>query len=336
MELVLHYYAITDPFPLQASLEDQPNNIASLMIVASNNTADDVKLDGFKIKIPVGPGANELTNFGMEVEAVHPENWTVSEPKIEKDNLIFLFQPEKGYSALPANSSLNLIFNKIKVNTYTGQVDIQLYEGHGGCVPPDCPEKILSVTKFPYGWGNVSFAIHPAVLPAGDDVWMEWNGPAGATYSIEYYTPQTGHVKVPSSSKDKLSNHGRYPNASDKLVLEQTTTFTLNVDQIIDGREYHAQLQRTATVESAQPQVVSFSIAALPLEFGKPPTFRLSWELKHANYFEITERAGSELPKIVKDIPRDATSFDVKPVAPETIYKITAYTNSMSRKKIKH
>jgi hypothetical protein len=326
MDKLLYYIAMTEPFPLQASVEGKPANKAALTIVATNNSGKDVALQGIIVKIPVGTEALQLTNDAPDIQHIPPANWDSKDPQYPTGFVLYNFIPQVGYGTLPANSSLNFVFNNIAVNTVTGSVDIHVIEGSGKCIPPNCPTQTLTVTKFPNGWGKVSLFVEPPVISSGGSVSLEWEGPVGATYTIEYYTPQSGIVVIPAAGKPKLANKGKYPGQDDPpLTLKQTTIFTLDVEENIDGRMYQAQEQKTATVENQGPEVASFDITALPLQPGKPPTFRLAWQLKNEGSFEITEQSGTNPPVALTGIPRDATSVEVHPFTAQTIYKITAY-----------
>jgi RNA polymerase sigma factor (sigma-70 family) len=137
----------------------------------------------------------------------------------------------------------------VQVNTQPGIVKVEVTEGSD-----DSPTADLYVTKFPDGWGEVSFWLNPPIIPVGGSTTLNWSGPAGATYAIEYYTPQTNVVSVPTSGQAPLSNLGQYPASGQQpLELESATTFYLTVTDTIGAKHYSAQQQRTVTVDTPPP-----------------------------------------------------------------------------------
>ncbi|HUI30572.1 MAG TPA: hypothetical protein VLX91_10175 [Candidatus Acidoferrales bacterium] len=261
MTPLLLYSITTNPFPLQASAESGKLNVAQLTIVATNSSGSDVTLQGMMVQIPIGDGATQLTSDVSAIGPVAPQEWTMKTPQYPSGYVQYFFVPPPGNPKLPNNQSLTFVFNGIEVNSSTGSVEVDVTEGSNNCTPDDdCPVQKLFLTKFPSGWGSVSFwAVQPLIQSGGSTV-LHWNGPSGATYSIEYYTPQTGIVKIPAEGQQPLSNEGIYPaQGAPPLTLEQTTTFTMEVDDSTDGNEYHAQIQTVVTTIASPPTIIKFS-----------------------------------------------------------------------------
>ena len=85
----------------------------------------------------------------------------------------------------------------------------------------------IDVMKWPHGWGQVAFwtAPDPPFVPYDEPkLYLHWAGPQGATYTLEYYTPQTGIVNVPAAGQPPLSNQGQYPARTRPTARRRTST----------------------------------------------------------------------------------------------------------------
>ena len=288
MNPMLLYSITTDPFPLQASTTDGNLNIAQVSIVATNNSGNDVTLQGIIVQIPVGNGSAQLTNDAAHIGPVPPSNWKLNQTLNPKGYVQYEFLPNQGFGTVVKNTSLNFIFNNIQINTETGSVEIDVTEGSNNCVPSNCPVAQLYVTKFPNAWGQVQFWVDNPDIQAGSSDILHWSGPSGATYSIEYYTPQTGIVNIPAQGQPKLSNQGTYPSQKDPpLILQQTTVFTLKVNAAIGQQQYHAQTQITVTVQIPPPVISSFVPVPSNIDMNNPQTAQLNWTTVNASLIKI-------------------------------------------------
>jgi DNA-binding beta-propeller fold protein YncE len=253
---LLRYDLMTDPFPLQASPETGNLNAAQLTVVASNPAPlTPVTLQGLIITLPVGPDSTALTQDAKGIGPVPPAGWTLKETQYPAGAVRYLFYPGKGERGV-RGAGLSFIFNNVEVNRQPGTVEIQVLEGSRDCMPPDCPVQSLYITKFPSGWGEVQLWTNPdpPVVPRDGSVTLNWAGPGGATYRLQYYTPRDGIVIVPQPGQPPLANRGKYPPDGDTpLQLDQTTTFYMSVEESIDKQKYSAQQQVTATVEALVP-----------------------------------------------------------------------------------
>ena len=239
----LNYALTTDPFPLQVSPATGTPHIAKLTIVASNpDSSQPVTLKGITITIPVGPKASELANTAPS-NPVAPTGWKLDDTKQGEGALEYVFMPEDGHDQV-ADEGLTFTFDAIRINTEPGTAKVSIKEvtSTSAMVP-------FSVTKFPAGWGQVSFWADKTVVKAGDSLALNWSGPTGATYSIDYYTPQTGVVHVPAQGDPPFRPDGLYQLNEG---LERNTTFYLNVEAVIDNSLYKAQQSLTVTVASVK------------------------------------------------------------------------------------
>lgn|GEM_PF-1651972 len=252
MSTVLRYALTSDPFPLQASPQTGSPDIATLTLVATNATAAGVTLQGILVQLPLGDGAAQLASSDKGIGPVPPTGWKLADTQYPTGAVQYTFQPT-GDGTVASQQSLVFTFNGVQINTQPGTCVVEVTEGSNYCQPPDCPTDDLYITKFPAGWGTVSFWADPPVVPAGGATTLNWSGPAGATYTIEFYTPQTGLVNVPAAGQPALSNQGQYPaQGQPALQLEQNTTFYLQVSEVIGKQNYSAQQNVPVTVESVQ------------------------------------------------------------------------------------
>ena len=276
---ILRYALTTDPFPLQASPQSGNLTTATLTVVASNPTPNPVTLQGLIVTLPVGDGSTDLTPDAASISPIAPANWTL-EPNPQGGK--FVFHPNTGHGAV-GSEGLKFVFNTVEINRQTGTVAVEIMEGSNNCTPPDCPTKTLDLTKFPNGWGKVSFWTHKPNIQYDNSTTLHWKGPQGATYTIEYYTQQTGVVTVPSTGQPPLSNSGEYP-----LTLTQTTIFTLNVEERIDNQPYQAQRQVTVTVApplKPLPEITQFTGKIEMV--GTTISLVLTWKTKNATKWAI-------------------------------------------------
>ena len=212
---VLYYDCSTSPFPLQASSANGSPVTATLTVMATNQTNASVTLQGIIIEFPVGSDPTDFTQDSSRIGPVPPPGWNPPDVTTGDNSVQFVFHPQTGQGSLAANSNLVFTFNGIEVNQAPGTFSLTVTEGSNNCQPPDCPSVVFELAKFPPAWGNVNFWLNPAEFPFGENTTLNWSGPQGATYTIEYYTPQTGIVNVPAAGDPALGNTGLYPSALD-------------------------------------------------------------------------------------------------------------------------
>ena len=177
-DTLLHYALTTEPFPLQASPASGNAVVAQLTVVATNATSNDVLLQGISVTLPIGDGATQLTSNTAAIGPVPPPGWILAETQYPAGSVVYVFQPTGGVVSVGAGQALVFVFNNVTVNTAPGTVEIEVMEGSNNCQPPACPTYPLNVTKFPNGWGTVSFWVNPPIVPAGDATTLKWAGPS--------------------------------------------------------------------------------------------------------------------------------------------------------------
>jgi hypothetical protein len=293
MDTLLRYDISTNPFPLQASADVGDLSTAQLTIVVWNPTpANPVTLQHLSITFPVGDSKTDLTLDSTDIVAIPPSGWTLQGTEPSETSVAYIFAPEPGNGQI--GPSLNFVFNSIKINRMSGTAQVEVMEGSNDCRPAHCPTKTLAITKFPNGWGQVTFQADPwpPIVPYNSGVTLVWSGPVGATYSLDYYTPQTGPVNLPALGEPALSNNGQYPATFDPpLQLTSDTVFYLNVVETIDNLLYKAQQQITATIEVPVPVITSFTGELIMAKdsTSNPLCLVLKWDTQNADTCTITD-----------------------------------------------
>jgi hypothetical protein len=287
-------YAVTSrPFPVQAG------QTCTLTFTAANPAADPAKnpvaIAGIQIKLPLGGDPIELTDAPSAITPVAPAGWKLQPGT---DAGVYAFVPAPPATEIEVGAtSVSFVLVGVKVNAQPGPVrGLQVVEGSGGCQPPDCPVADLDgwITKWPGGWGTVSFWVEPSDVNAGQPTTLSWDGPAKAAYALEW-TTQQGVVNVPGPGHpDPLGSSGTYPGQNDPpLVPARTTVYTLTVDETIDGSHYHAQVQKTVTVAEAPPTIDCFK-GELAYDGTGAFTATLHWATD-ARYCLVPEAGAQEL-----------------------------------------
>src|ERR1700722_14102297 len=150
MTTLLLYGLATDPFPLRASPDSGPPDIATLTIVAANPNADPEKntvtVQGISVTLPIGPAAKDLTNDAASIGPVAPDGWKLSDTKKGDGSIAYVFAPSAGQGVI-GKQGLAFVFNNIATNTRDGATRITIKEGSTVDLTQD-----LFVSKFPNGW----------------------------------------------------------------------------------------------------------------------------------------------------------------------------------------
>jgi hypothetical protein len=315
---LLTYACTTDPFPLQASPGEGAPAVAAVQMVATNQTGAPVTLGGMSIQLPVGPAADALTLDPTSIAVVPPAGWTQGPVQSPPGAVLYTFLPGPGAGTVPAGGSLVFMLDAIEVNQQAGTATVVVMEGSGGCDPPECPTAPVPITRFPAGWGNVEFsALTPNVSPGGSAS-VQWSGPAGATYTLQFYTPATGVVSVPAPGAPPLGSSGVYPGtAGPALALQQTTVFTLQVTYTAGQTPYSAQRQVTVVVVPPAPTITRFDgqLGGTP----GSPALTLTWATQNADHCQLTGTSEQLDTQGTRTLPNPV---DTGPILPA--YTLTA------------
>ena len=279
----LLYALTTNPFPLQASPDEGPLTDCVLTIVASNPSPEPVALGGIEVVLPIGDGAAALTPDASGVQVVPPHGWRVQSGTAAG---VYAFVPDTGTVSV-TSQPLTFVLEAVPVNRAPGPVaGLKVVEGSNGCRPPNCPTAPLALTKFPDGWGTVEFWASDPDVDFGQSTTLNWSGPEGATYEIEYATG-TGVVKLPPPGQ-RFGPVGVYPGAAEPpLELDETTVFTLIVTETIDGVQYRSAAQTTVTVVPPGPRIELFT-GALAATAGGGYAVTFEWATQSADHCQLS------------------------------------------------
>ena len=249
MSTILDYSFTTTPNPLTLGIAD-----GTFALIAANNTGSSVEIEGVSITIKTGIHEEDLTNNPDQINPVAPSGWKMSDPNISKGSYTFVFTPKSGETTIvPAYGSLVFRLTDIIV-TSKGIAKISVMEG-----TTDDPTIDFSVSKFPSGWGKISFSALPPNLVNSGDVNLNWNGPVKTTYRIQYIDMHTQKIiTIPAEGDPPLNHFGSYPGPNDPpLTIDITTNFTLEVEALILGQKYYTEISREVTVGEI-PSVLKF------------------------------------------------------------------------------
>lgn len=285
MPTLLTYSFSTNPSPLPASPTEASAAVATLVVLATNLTTADVPLQGVSVLLPVGGNADQLTSTPDLIVAVAPAGWPPATKTPQAGGVKYVFRPPAGQPGLAPGKALAFSFNQVQPNTQVGTVPVVVTEGSAGN-----PTQTLLVTKFPASWGTVNFWVTPLTVAAGTGVQLAWQGPAGASYSLQYYDYATKSlVTVPASGQPPLRNSGTYPGLTDPPLLPaQTTTYTLLVNATVEGEPASTWPQATVTVLVPAPRILEFRTEPHTVVIGQPqPTVRLVWKTENASSISI-------------------------------------------------
>ncbi len=273
MSSLLQYALISHPFPLVASPASGPATEASLTLVATNATSASVPFEEVAIRLPVGDGATQLTPDDVGIQVEPPDHWKLDETQRTPGYVEFFFVPDQGYASVGANKSMSFIFNNLTINRVIGTAEIVVTEQESNGVDEERQHK-LPITKFPPDWQPIRFEVEHTPVGYGDKPALGWAGPAGATYSINYYTPATGVVVVPAAGEDPLGSSGRYVGPA----LYQLTIFTL----VVELHPYVARTQQLVQVQIPGPVIQRLAIEPADVDVDQPiPEIKLVWQTEH-------------------------------------------------------
>lgn len=265
----LGYTVATVPFPLEAGATE----LARIQVIGENPlpnpTGEPVVIQAIEIKVPIGAASSDLTGDATGIEVIPPSReWTLVS---NTPAGVYSFEAPNGSFRVTTKSLLFELRN-VSVNDQPGYVEgFEVIEAAGNC-KSDCPAAPLALTKYTAGSGKVSFTADPSNIRTGQSTTLSWSGPVGATYEIEFSTPQ-GVVR-----ETLPSNDGSYPGAG-KPPLEplQTTVFTLTMT--LSG--YGIQVQRVVTVTPV-PEILEFAGTIAATASGYQAT--VQWNASNADY----------------------------------------------------
>jgi hypothetical protein len=283
-----------------------------IIITAINPSPDPddetVGINSITIQMPIGDGQNQLSQAADMSPSQAPENWTLT-TNTSTGFVQFVYAPAKPPAEI-GSGGLQFTFTNVNINDPPGIAEIDLTENNADytAVQP------FYLTKFPSSWSTISFWVDPANIPYQGGTTLNWSGPDGPTYTIQYMDYDTNTtVNIPAAGQQPLANQGTYPGTGQSLPLMHTTAFTFNATQTINGQNIQRQFQQTVTVGVPQPQIQSFSGALQQKTTTSPRTIDLSWACTNTTYCELGAIPGTQ-----------PTVFNNFPAAPAVAYSLTA------------
>ena len=299
------------PFPITASPASGGSNSAALTLIATNLTDSAITIQAVALTLWIGGDDSDLTADSQSIQPQAPASWTANPPQYSNGKVEFSFSPNDpgGAATVAPQAALSFTLATIAINQRPGTTNLTVTEASGDCQPPGCPTQPLEVTKFPSDWSGagstVSFSAHPPIIAANDPnstTTLSWSGPAGPTYTIEYWT-QTGLVTVPAPGQPALGHTGEYPSDGGGLELAQSTTFYLTVADTVDEQSYSAQYPLPVTVEiPEQLAILQLSGSTTALAVGD--VLELSWmtQLAASCQLGVDEGSGSVAVSAANDL----------------------------------
>ncbi len=285
--------------------------MAALILVATNATSASVPFEEVAIRLPVGAGATELTLNDVGIQVVPPDHWKLDETQRTPGYVEFFFVPDQGYASVGANKSLSFTFENLTINRVIGTAEIVVTEQQSNGVDEERQHK-LPITKFPSDWQPTRFEVAKPIVAYGGRPVLRWAGPAGATYSIQFYTPETDVVVVPAAGEDPLAPSGQYEGPK----LYQLTIFTMVVEKEIAGQPYVARTQVLVQVRVPGPHIERLAIEPTDVDASQPlPQIKLGWQTEHVGrlYLRLPDLERVDYPQTVEGAhpirPTDTRSY---------------------------
>lgn len=288
------------PFFVHASPPTGPAPQITLKVVATNAGDSPIELAGIEILLPVGTGATALTADPTGITPVSPakppSGWLISSPYFPTGFVRYVFQPADGTAEVAADASLEFTFEHVVVNAVPGPASVTVVEGTGGCVPPGCPQRVIELHKLPpdpSDLQDVRFWPGSATVAFGGSPTLNWSGPPGPTYTIQY-----GFTTVPKSGDRDFGPDGSFTPEG----LERDTTFTLNVAFSKNDISQTAQRQVQVTVEVPRPTVVFTANPLIEVTADGLPV-ELFWYLENCKGSSFITTPEGDL--LIEDLTQD-------------------------------
>ncbi|MFB7469693.1 hypothetical protein [Kitasatospora sp. NPDC056184] len=260
MPSVLHYEIVTDPTPLQVSRPGSPS-VGAVYVVVSNTSLSEVKIDHIDVLIPVGTGSGDLTDNVSAIKA--SVTGTYEKPSGAEPGFVwhsggrfrFTFASEKRVK-LPGQESFVLKLENIPISDRPGLVVIGMNEkaANGGTSINRYPfvTNLALVKQTPLVPQN--FRAEIALVDAGDDVVLRWDGPDSLRYWIRYPDGTLEPVDPPARPAPvPFGPHQHTP----ALALKRGTTYTLVAGTTDSGGEVQEGYFLTTTVHAGIPEFES-------------------------------------------------------------------------------
>lgn len=248
----LTYSPQVNPAPLTVSIPGQDPILASLEVVITNETEDDIAVESIDFSIVVGPGASLTpTTSGIQYIVSDTTDWSISGPSgiITEGTAVYSISPATGESVtLTAGSSVVVQIYQIQTNQTPGSTTINVKET---LADSQLGFTSFQLTTFPdsFYFNSLSVAtpdgssfIPVAQVAAGTPVTLLWNASVVDTTAFTiYYSTNEGQQ---SGTPDKL---GEWTSPN----LYTDTVFTVKVvAAVVGGAPLTASLSTVVSVQN--------------------------------------------------------------------------------------
>jgi hypothetical protein len=321
--LLCCYAVSTDPDPLQADTDAGNAPPAALTIAVSNDTHALVECLSITFEFTLGKDAKDLTEDARGITISKPEGWSV-----EQRGGVFTATPDTPGDGMIGAAGLTFTLSNIKVNDQPGTFDLKITEvAAQPKADPPAPEEsrtaVVRLAKFPAHFTVGELDAEPRIVEQGGATTLSWAGTGGATYELQYADADGDTVTIthPEGEPDQpLPPIGSYTIGDLQL---DPTIFYLVVTLQVPGQDEPTVFARNCpvTVKAPKPAINYFNIEAEPVAPGRPPSFKLSWDVVGA--FQITYLDNDGQPQRLDHIPDGANSYRVYPARLETVYTLS-------------
>jgi hypothetical protein len=271
MSATLLTYAIqTNPDPLQASPQTGDPELATLMIVVSNDTHQPINCERISFGFLQGTNAKDLFSDSTGIATSAPTGWSINQ-----DDELFTFTPDTSEDGRIGAAGLTFVLSKIKVNQQAGTTPMTITE----VTASNTGTQQVSLAKFPPQFSVGPLQANPVNVAVGDSTLLSWSGSGGATYELQYEdadgnTVTITHVK--GEPDQPLPSTGSY--TVDNLEADPTV-FTLTVVLQVNGSNSSVQVQRQVVVAVAE---FTLDLEAAPTTVAPNGVMKLSWRTTQA------------------------------------------------------
>ncbi len=334
-ETLLDYAINTTPDPLQASPATGNPNQASLVLVVSNSSGDNITCKSITLSFRIGTNAEDLCSDPTGISSSIPSGW-----KVNQQGGQFTFQPDTAKDGQIGGSGLSFRLSGINVNQQPGTTQVTITEdaSDSDAFPP-APEQdrylYLPLTKFPQHFTVGELSANPSIVNAGESTVLSWSGSGSsgnynALYEIEYVDGDGNKVTISHVKGEPTQPLPPTGNYTVDGLETNPTTFYLIVTVQVQGLNNPLLYTRALPVTVIQPKPVinCFSIAANPIVPNQNLSFTLTWDVANVNDFQVLANDGPNGQSRRLDVPFSLKgSYAVYPHQLQTTYTMELLTD---------
>ncbi|MER8100921.1 hypothetical protein [Kitasatospora sp. NPDC094016] len=268
-ESSLTYTVQPDPDPLQIS-----GDSATVTITVANNSQQTVPCGSFTFTLPIGSGAEDLTENPDGIGEIKPSNWTFSQQPASSG--VFVAKPSSPKAKMiHPGDILTFTLNSIVVNATVGTCELTIAEG----TDPAPPDQRIPLDKVPAGVEFTDFAPKRETVARGSAASLIWKAtnppPQGVSYTLQYGAAEQVVV-------DNLE-------AWDSPPLYQDTEFILRLNATRDGQQVEHSLIALVTVTEPDLYANDLSVSGTAQGLSAPQTLLTGTEKPPESYLAETD-----------------------------------------------